>query len=97
MQLTRMCKLTFDDDSTKDAFMKISKNDCYQNSWASKARLDREAIFFNYLKTSETKFQHMRFPEVYVAVSDPKTGRNILIMEFIEGSKNLWGVFGSWS
>lgn len=39
----------------------------------------------------------MRFPEVYVAVSDPKTGRNILIMEFIEGSKNLWGVFGSWS
>lgn len=56
----------------------------------------REATFYDWIEKNECNFDYLKFPKIYCASWCIDTGRSILLIENIEGAKNLFEVFGSW-
>lgn len=74
----------------------MKPSDPISNHLNKKLKLHREAEFYNYLKREKVDFEHCKFAGVYVAVPDENTGRFILLMEYIDGTVNMFKAFGEW-
>ena len=92
-----LVNLSTNNGDSKTFFMKVGSHNPFMKSIQKKVKLHKEALFYDFLNKREEPWQHFNYPKAYLAVGNPETGRNIIMMEYFEGTRDCLNVFGHWN
>ena len=83
------CKLYFEDPQTQWVVIKATREGRAGESHSRDGRLWTEAYFYQQMAADYAKHASINFPTIHLAIADPESGRQIVVMENLKPAKSL--------